>query len=66
MPQCYSLNAEKTKTRDYTRSAECPIMLSITVLNIAVMNEERIVIGDMLQIGEVGSITNCLTNGKLP
>ena len=35
-------------------------------LNIGVVSAERIVIEDMLQIGEVDSITNCLTGRKRP
>jgi len=67
MHQCYFLNAEKRKIRDRTTNAERQTMLSITALIIGVrLSEERIEIEDMLQIGEVDSITNCLTNGKLP
>ena len=67
MQQCYSLNAEKTKIRDRTTNAECLMMRIIWGLNIVVrLSGERIKIGDIMQIGEVDSITNCLTNGKLP
>ena len=66
MQQCYSLNAEKTKIRDRIKNAECLIMRIIWGLNIGVVSAERIKIGDIMQIGEVGSITNCLTTGKLP
>jgi hypothetical protein len=67
MHQCYSLNVEKTKKKDRTSNADCPIVPYITALNIGVrLSGERIVIEDIMRIGEVDSITNCLTGRKRP
>ncbi|TET72444.1 MAG: hypothetical protein E3J56_05445 [Candidatus Aminicenantes bacterium] len=61
------MNAEKTKIRDRIKNAECLIMRIIWGLNIVVrLSGERIKIGDVVQIGEVECIINCLNNGKLP
>jgi len=67
MQQCYSLNAEKTKIGDPTTNAECLIMLIMWGLNIVMrLRGERIQNGDIMRIGEVDSITDCLNSGKRP
>ena len=67
MQQCYSLNAEKIKIRDRIKNAECLIMRIIWGLNIVVsLSGKKIKIGEIMQIGEVDSIINCLNTGKRP